>query len=102
MPYYPASLAEDLANESARAGQQGDQRRTNVVGAILAEQHDERQASDRRHLAMSSTVTLNLEQTITLGLEAIKPECHRLGFNPHLPLNERLPRSAGSATRRAT
>jgi putative transposase len=41
-----------------------------LVGAIHAEQHDEWPTSDFRYLTMKSTLTLDLEQTITLKLEA--------------------------------
>jgi putative transposase len=46
------------------------ERRTNVAGAILAEQHDEWQTSDRRYLTMNRASGLDLEQQITLELEA--------------------------------
>ena len=41
-----------------------------LVGAILAEQHDEWQTSDRRYLTMNQFATLDLEQHLTLELEA--------------------------------
>lgn len=41
-----------------------------LVGAILAEQHDEWQTSDRRYLTMNNAAVLDLRQPITLELGA--------------------------------
>jgi len=41
-----------------------------LVGATLAEQHDEWQTSVRRHLTMKGLVTLDLEQHIMFELKA--------------------------------
>jgi hypothetical protein len=56
--------------------------RSRLVGAILAEQHDERQTSVRRYLPASQIVTLDLEQHITPELEAAKHDDHRQGPHP--------------------
>lgn len=44
------------------------------VGAILAEQHVEWQASSRRHHATNMAATLKLDQRTTLELDAAKHE----------------------------
>lgn len=47
-----------------------DQAVLRLVGAILAEQHDEWQTSGRRYLTMNNVTTLELDPPITLELEA--------------------------------
>ena len=41
-----------------------------LIGAIFAEQHDEWQTSDRRYLTKNNVTTLELDQPLTLELEA--------------------------------
>jgi len=50
-----------------------------LVGAILAEQHDERQISDRCYLTMNSTIALELGHTFTL--EAAQHKARRRGLH---------------------
>ena len=72
------ALAEDLVNEPARADQQGDQTTLRVVGifpneasvirlvgAVLADMHDEWVASDRRYLSEGSMAKLYPERDDT-------------------------------------
>jgi transposase-like protein len=48
-----------------------------LVGRVPADQHDEWQTSDRRYLTMNRPTGLDLEQHITLELEAAKHEPRR-------------------------
>jgi transposase-like protein len=63
-----------------------------LVGAILAGQHDECQTSDSRYLTMNHATFLDLEQHITLELEAAKHEYRRQGTHRNTPLDGTLPR----------
>jgi hypothetical protein len=62
-----------------------------LVGAIFAEEHDELQTSDSRELAMNSTLTLDLERTITLELKAAEHEHHRREPHRNAPFDGMLP-----------
>lgn len=50
-----------------------------LVGAILAEQLDDRQTLDRREFAMTRATIFDFEQLNTFELEAAKHEAHRRG-----------------------
>ena len=67
-----------------------------LVGPILAEQHDEWQTSDRRYLTMNNATVLDLEQPITLELEAAQRKYHRRGPHRNTPLDGTLPLTADS------
>lgn len=56
-----------------------------LVGAILAEPHDEWPISGRRYLTLNSTLTLDLEQTTTLELEAAQHHPCRRGRHRNTP-----------------